>query len=113
MGTKGINLFFPEKGYGAHHIMQLKCLTLCTPLAFWVGYKGQTLNSEVKYNLIELSDLVGFGYDLSATQDGLKCWRMGIIFCGKHPLLLTRIQVSDIQGSWALLLLIFNCMNAL
>ena len=23
------------------------------------------------------------------------CWRMGFIFCGKHPLLLTRIQVSD------------------
>ena len=22
-------------------------------------------------------------------------WRMGIIFCGKHPLLLTRIQVSE------------------
>ena len=45
-------------------------------------------------NLIELSDLIGFGYDLSDTQDGLECWRMGIIFCGKHPLL-TRIQVSD------------------
>ena len=26
-------------------------------------------------------------------QDGLK--RMGFIFCGKHPLLMTRIQVSD------------------
>ena len=47
--------------------------------------------------MIELSDFIGFGYDLSDTQDGLKCWRIGIIFCGKHPLLLTRIQVSDIQ----------------
>ena len=40
------------------------------------------------YNLIELSDLIGFGYDLSDTQDGLKCYRMGFILCGKH-------QVSD------------------
>ena len=38
------------------------------------------------YNFIELSDLIGFGYDLR---------RMGFIFCGKHPFLLTRIQVSD------------------
>ena len=30
-----------------------------------------------KYNLIELSDLVGFGYDPSDTHDELKCWRMG------------------------------------
>ena len=45
--------------------------------------------------LIELSDLIGFGYDLSYTQDGLKCWRMVFIFCGKHPLLVTRIQVSN------------------
>ena len=33
-------------------------------LTFWVGYKGHTLNCEDKYNLIELSDLIGFGYDL-------------------------------------------------
>ena len=32
-----VKLFFSEEGYGAHHILQLKCLTLCTPLAFWVG----------------------------------------------------------------------------
>ena len=61
------------------------------------------MNGADKYNLIDLSDLIGFGYDLSDTQDGLKCWRMGIIFCGLHPLLLTRIQVSYIQGPWALL----------
>ena len=48
-----------------------------------------------KYMLIELSDLIGFGYDLSDTQDGLKCWKIWFIFCGKHPLLVTRIQVSD------------------
>ena len=45
--------------------------------------------------LIELSDLIGFGYDLRDTQDGHKCWRTRFIICGKHPLLLTRIQVSD------------------
>ena len=53
------------------------------------------LNCADTYDFVVLSDLIGFGYDLSDTQDGLKCWRMGIIFCGKHPLLLTRIQVSD------------------
>ena len=45
--------------------------------------------------MIELGDLIGLHYDLGVTQDGLKCWRMGFILCGKHPLLLTRIQVSD------------------
>ena len=57
---------------------------IMSPLAFWVGLKGQPLNCAD--NLIELSDLLGFGYDLSDTQDGLDCWRMGIIFCGKHSL---------------------------
>ena len=38
MGTKGNHLlFFLEEGYDAHHIMQLKCLTYCTPLAFRDG----------------------------------------------------------------------------
>ena len=46
-------------------------------------------------NLIERRDLIGIGYDLSDTQYELKCWRMGMIFCGKYPLLLTRIQVSN------------------
>ena len=37
MGIKCKNIF-SEECYGAHRIMQLKCLTLCTPLAFlgWV-----------------------------------------------------------------------------
>ena len=47
------------------------------------------------FNFIELSDLIGFGYDLSDTQDELKCWRMGFKLCGIHPHLLTRIKVSD------------------
>ena len=50
-----------------------------------------------KYNLFECSDLIGFGCDLSDTQDGLKCRRMGPLICGKHSLLLKRIQVSDTQ----------------
>ena len=32
-----------EEGCFAYHIMQLKCLTLCTPLALWIGLKSQTL----------------------------------------------------------------------
>ena len=33
-----VKKLFSEEGYGAHHIMQLKCLTLCTPpgLLGWV-----------------------------------------------------------------------------
>ena len=42
--------------------------------------------------LIDVSDFV---YDLSDSQDGLKCLRMRFIFCGKHLLLMTKIQVSD------------------
>ena len=61
----------------------------------WGGVKRLTLNCADKYYLMELRDLIGFGYDLSDTQDLLKCWRMGIIFCGKHALLLTIIQVSN------------------
>ena len=48
--------------------------------------------------------MIGFVYDLSDTQDGLKCLRMGFIFCGKHLLLMTRIQVSD-QGPMGPLIL--------
>ena len=46
----------------------------------------------------------GFVYDLSDTQDGLKCLRKGFIFCGKHLLLMTRTQVSY-QGPMGLLTL--------
>ena len=45
--------------------------------------------------MIELSELIGFGYDLSDTQDGLKCLRIGFIFCGEQTILVTSIQVSD------------------
>ena len=74
-----VKKIFSEEGYGAHHIMQLKKFGIMhTPgLLGWV------------------SCLIGFGNDLSDTQDELKCWRMGFIFCGKHLPLLTMIQVSD------------------
>ena len=45
--------------------MQLKCLTLCTPLI--------CLNCWVKrlhIEFVDLKDLIGFGYDSSDTQDG-------------------------------------------
>ena len=73
--------------------MQLTCLTL----RLWPFRLGKRSDIEIKQISIniKLSDLIGFGYDLSDTQDGLECWRMGFIFYGKHPLLLTRIQVSD------------------
>ena len=85
--------------------MQINFLTFCTPHIFWVGHGSCADN----YNLIELSDLIGFGYDVSDTQDGLKCWKMGFIFCGKHPLPLTRIRMSDPgpKGSLVKLLIFF------
>ena len=43
--------------------MQVKCLTLCTPLAFWLGNKVRHWNYADEYILIGLSDLIGFGYD--------------------------------------------------
>ena len=44
-----------------------------------------------KYILIELSNLVDFGYDLSDLGVG----EMILIFCGKHHIPMTRIQASD------------------
>ena len=35
-------------------------------------------NCADKYILIEHIDLIGFGYDLSDTQNGLRCWGNGI-----------------------------------
>ena len=40
----------------------------------WVKRSDIEIGAD-KYILIELSDLIGFGYDLSDTQDGLRCWR--------------------------------------
>ena len=44
--------------------------------------------------LIELSELIGFDYDLSDTQDGLRCWRNGIYILWLTSFPVTRIQVS-------------------
>ena len=54
--------------------------------------------------MIELSESIGFGYNLSVTQDGLRCWRNGInIFC-YHPFLTPYDKDS-------LLLLLYVCAN--
>ena len=42
------------------------------------------------YILMEHSNSIGVDYDRSDTQG-----EMGFIFCGKHSLLMTRIQMSD------------------
>ena len=47
-------------------------MTICTPS------KCQTLNCADKFILVELSKLIVFGYDLDDTQDGVRCWRIGI-----------------------------------
>ena len=44
------------------------------------------------YILVEYSNSIGIDYDQSDTQG-----EMGFIFCGKHSLPMTRIQMSD-QG---------------
>ena len=56
---------------------------------------GWVKRSDIEIVQIELSDLIDFGYDLNDIQDGLTCWKMGFIFCCKHPLLLTAILMSD------------------
>ena len=56
-------------------------------------------------------NLIGFGYDQSVIQDGHKCWKMGFIFCGKHLLLLTRIQVSGLGPMCPLVTKVLNGKN--
>ena len=55
--------------------------------------------------------MIGFVNDLSNTQDGLKCLRMGFIFCGKHLFLMTWIQVSDQGPMGPLILSIYGHMK--
>ena len=86
--------------------MALKCLTLCTPLAF-LGWVKMPDIETVQISII-LLNWIGFGYDLSVIQDGLKCWRMGFIFCDKHLLLLTRIQVSGLGPMGPLATIVLN-----
>ena len=66
--------------------MQLNCLTLGTPLTL-IG-----LGKKVRqFEIVQIRTV----YDLRDTLDGLKCWRMGFISCGKYLLIVTRIQVSE------------------
>ena len=39
---------------------------------------GWVKRSDTEIMLVELSELIGFGYGLSDTQDGLMSWRNGI-----------------------------------
>ena len=57
---------------------------------------------------VKVPDIKTIGYDLSDTQDGLKCWRMGFIFCGKHHLLLAKIQVSGLGPMGPLVTIVLN-----
>ena len=50
---------------------------------------------QIRLFLIERSELIGFGYDLSNTQDGLRLRRNGIYILWLTTHLVTRIQVSD------------------
>ena len=86
--------------------MALECLTLCTLLAFLGWVKIPDIET-VHISIIWLN-LIGFGYDLSVIKDGLKCWRMGFMFCGKHLLLLTRIRVSGLGPMGPLVTLVLN-----
>ena len=36
---------------------------------------GWVKRSDIEIVLIKHSELIGFAYDLSDTQDGLRCWR--------------------------------------
>ena len=40
------------------------------------GLLGLVKRSDIE--IVPLSILIGFGYDLSDSQDGLRCWRNGI-----------------------------------
>ena len=53
--------------------MQVNLLTLNSPWRRGLDKKVRRGNCADKYILIELNDLIVFGYDLSATRDGLKC----------------------------------------
>ena len=52
------------------------------------GLLGWINRSDIE--IVQISIMIGFGYDLRDTQDG----EMGFIFCGKHPLLVTKTEVT-------------------
>ena len=84
-----IVLIWIYKAWSYTHICLVKSFYL-TPRSDMVSFSDRS-SSVVRPSV----NFTGFGYDLSDTQDELTCWRMGFIFCGKHPLFLTMILVSD------------------
>ena len=77
MGSKGQNIFFSEEGHVAYqkersveHYAKKMFDPMHTPYVL-----GWVKRSKIE---IELSALIGFGYDLSDAQVGIRCWRNGI-----------------------------------
>ena len=62
-------VIFSEEGHVAYQITKKKCRTCKS------NVKRSDIDCADKNILIEFSDLIGVGYDLSDTQDGLRCWR--------------------------------------
>ena len=61
---------------------------------------GWVKRSDIEIVQISIFCLILAVYDLSDTQDRLRCGEMGFVLCGKHPVPMTRVQVSD-QGTKA------------
>ena len=66
MGAKGKKHFFLT----SHYAIEIFDNRHTPGFLGWVNC--QTLNNADNYNLFELSDLIGFRFDLSDTQGGLK-----------------------------------------
>ena len=56
---------------------------------------------------LELIELIGFGYDLSDNQDGLRCWRNEIYILWISSFLVIKIQVSDPGPTGPLVCLVY------
>ena len=59
---------------------------------------------------LKTSELIAFGYELSDTQDGLRCWRNGIYILWLNPLLVTITQVRESGPNQDPYALLFICV---
>ena len=85
----GQNIFFRRRLCCiSHYAIKMFDLMHTPDILGWVKRSDIEI---VQINIIWLNLMT---WSLSDYQDGLKCWRIGFIFCGKHPLLLTWIQMS-------------------
>ena len=60
---------YKERGL-EHYASKIFALMHISVLLGWVK------RSDIE--IVQISILIGFGYDLSDAQDGLRCWRNGI-----------------------------------